>query len=289
MKIKLLILFLFITSLSFSQITAGQTSNFDSGTDGWRHQNSNAYEPLQITTGGPAGVTDAFLRTTNSGTNGPGSKHAVINDDANWKGNYTSASIIAISFDIQNSGAADLHLRVAFNGTGFSDWAASSTAFVVPVGTSWTGLVIPVTASDLVVSQGTATVADILLNVNQIRIVSNDGTDVNTPLHKGQGIVLQSDYDNISAISVLNVTEEVYLSNEFTISPNPASSKLNLVVPNALRSAKISVFDVLGKKVLSKDLNTLKSSIDVSKWANGVYLVRVTNDKITQTKRFIKQ
>ncbi|RKE95000.1 T9SS type A sorting domain-containing protein [Ichthyenterobacterium magnum] len=77
--------------------------------------------------------------------------------------------------------------------------------------------------------------------------------------------------------------------NKFYISPNPAHSRLNLHLTQSIENAYVSVFDVLGKRVYRGEISTLSSSIDVSKWNSGIYLVRVFNDNVTLTKRFVKQ
>ncbi|TDY11891.1 T9SS type A sorting domain-containing protein [Meridianimaribacter flavus] len=78
-------------------------------------------------------------------------------------------------------------------------------------------------------------------------------------------------------------------SQEFTISPNPATTKLNIRLPQGQQNAVVNVYDVLGKRVYSKELNSLTASIDVSKWNTGVYLVKVSANNFTQTRRFVKQ
>lgn len=75
----------------------------------------------------------------------------------------------------------------------------------------------------------------------------------------------------------------------FSISPNPASTVLHIKVSTKIQKAKIIVFNVLGKKVYAKDLNTLSPTIDVSKWNSGVYLVKISSENFSQTKRFVKQ
>ncbi|WP_228851156.1 T9SS type A sorting domain-containing protein [Aegicerativicinus sediminis] len=77
--------------------------------------------------------------------------------------------------------------------------------------------------------------------------------------------------------------------NEFTISPNPATTKLNINLKSIQPNTHLTIIDVLGKKVLSKEISELETTIDVSRWNAGVYLVRISNDKETQTKRFVKQ
>lgn len=76
---------------------------------------------------------------------------------------------------------------------------------------------------------------------------------------------------------------------DFTISPNPGSSKINLRILNLDSEVTLTVIDILGKKILSKSLSQVNTSIDVSEWNNGVYLIRIISDKKTQTKRFVKQ
>lgn len=85
------------------------------------------------------------------------------------------------------------------------------------------------------------------------------------------------------------VTEVIQESVEFVISPNPAKSTINLYLPKGYENAKLSVFDVLGKEIYYTELSSLKSNINISKWNSGVYLVRISTENESQTKRFVKQ
>lgn len=76
---------------------------------------------------------------------------------------------------------------------------------------------------------------------------------------------------------------------DFSISPNPAKSSLNIKLAVSDSDIKLEVFDVLGKRVYKSALTQLESTIDVSNWKSGVYLVRISDDKTVHTKRFIKQ
>jgi hypothetical protein len=102
--------------------------------------------------------------------------------------------------------------------------------------------------------------------------------------------VLQWHQANVGTPLVsLTLSTDSFQNNNFSISPNPAKSRLNINLPNGMANAKVSVFNVLGKKVYSGDISNLNSSINISNWNSGVYLVKVSSNNITQTKRFIKQ
>ncbi len=78
--------------------------------------------------------------------------------------------------------------------------------------------------------------------------------------------------------------------NDFSVSPNPARSNLNVVLPSTIQNSVVNIYDVLGKRIFSDVMmNSHTKSIDVSAWKSGVYLIKVSNDKSTKTKRFVKQ
>ncbi len=103
---------------------------------------------------------------------------------------------------------------------------------------------------------------------------------------------LNNEHDNVGSttltFTVLGV--EDFNKITFTMSPNPAVSDLKVFLPSHLNKASIEIFDVLGRPIYNKELrNTHSSVVDVSLWNRGVYLVRVTNDNSSLTKRFVKQ
>jgi hypothetical protein len=106
--------------------------------------------------------------------------------------------------------------------------------------------------------------------------------------HKGDLIVGELDVDNITADFPLS-NDKFAEKPDFKISPNPSSRKLNLNLSRINNNTSVEVFDVLGKKIYADRIEKLNKSVDVSQWNNGVYLVRLTSDNGTQTKRFVKQ
>ncbi|WGD34953.1 T9SS type A sorting domain-containing protein [Olleya sp. YS] len=75
------------------------------------------------------------------------------------------------------------------------------------------------------------------------------------------------------------------------IYPNPASTTLNIEVPTQFEDGlTIEVYDVLGKRVLLQTINQLNTSLSISAWNDGVYLMKISSlkDGKSVTKRFVK-
>ena len=69
-----------------------------------------------------------------------------------------------------------------------------------------------------------------------------------------------------------------------SIYPNPVVDKL--FIQGLLRETKVSIYNVLGKLVVSK--TTLKS-IDVDHLQSGIYIVKIVDGKQETVKKFIKK
>ena len=73
----------------------------------------------------------------------------------------------------------------------------------------------------------------------------------------------------------------------FSMYPNPASNRLHVSAKETIQNADI--FNVLGKKVMSLDINKNSESIDVSNLTSGIYLVKYNVNGTTGTAKFVKQ
>ena len=73
----------------------------------------------------------------------------------------------------------------------------------------------------------------------------------------------------------------------FSIYPNPAINRLNISAKEVIQSA--SIFNVLGKKVMSLNINKTSESIDVSNLTSGIYLVKYDVNGTIGTAKFIKE
>ena len=92
--------------------------------------------------------------------------------------------------------------------------------------------------------------------------------------------------DNIYVYRAATASVEDNLFN-VSLYPNPASNRLNISAANTIQNAEI--YNVLGKKVMSVNINKANGSIDVSNLSSGIYLIKYNvNDKVG-TAKFIKQ
>lgn len=93
----------------------------------------------------------------------------------------------------------------------------------------------------------------------------------------------------VVAEGTLNISEQEALI-KFSIYPNPSSRLLNISLPRLYnQNVSLDVFDVLGKRVHTQQLSVLTTKVNIEKWNSGIYLVRLSSDTMTQTKRFVKQ
>ena len=90
-----------------------------------------------------------------------------------------------------------------------------------------------------------------------------------------------------------DITIDVNLSNgefdksNFTFYPNPVKDILNLSYSQNITN--VSVYNLLGQKVLEKNINSNSTQVNMSEFASGSYLVKVTSENQTKTIKVIKK
>jgi hypothetical protein len=93
-----------------------------------------------------------------------------------------------------------------------------------------------------------------------------------------------------SPIRTVSATSEA-LDAEFSAYPNPASSTLQLVYPNADAKAFIRISSITGQIVwegTAAQLSTTGNQVDISKFESGSYLITFTSDQQTRSIRINK-
>lgn len=71
----------------------------------------------------------------------------------------------------------------------------------------------------------------------------------------------------------------------FTMFPNPTSQDIISIVTNTNQTKNVVVFDILGKQVINTVVTN--SQLNIATLKSGVYLVQITEDGITATKKLI--
>lgn len=119
-------------------------------------------------------------------------------------------------------------------------------------------------------------------NAEIVQFVKESASIYNTPNYElGYGI---PDLDLALTLTI----EEVNNSGKFGIYPNPTSNTFTVLLPNHISQATVYVFDVLGNKILEKEINA-NTEINSANYASGIYLVKIKSSTLSQTLKLIKK
>ena len=110
------------------------------------------------------------------------------------------------------------------------------------------------------------------------------GEDVNKELY-----VAAINNGTIYKITDSSLSTENFDKNGFTIYPNPAKESFTIVNTNNIITQKITIYDLSGKKILSKESNG-NTTIAIPNVSAGVYLLNlIDNNDITYTTKLVVQ
>lgn len=87
--------------------------------------------------------------------------------------------------------------------------------------------------------------------------------------------------------STLSTQTEVF-AEDLTLFPNPAKSTLYVNTKYSLNDAIYTVFDISGKRVLNSKFGK-DNTVNVSSLSTGTYFLRVMQDGLSHTQKFIKE
>lgn len=76
---------------------------------------------------------------------------------------------------------------------------------------------------------------------------------------------------------------------EVSIYPNPVVSYFEVVYPSSVGDIKVEVYDILGKKLVSRVITPEDRSVQVSKLSKGIYMVRLSSEKASKIFKIVKQ
>lgn len=237
---------------------------------------------------------DERERTVQCGTPPP----APVND------NCASATMLTVGGVFSDNSVVGTNLG-ATDSSGLNDPTCSSYAG----GDIWYSVVVPASGNITLEtdSNGTSDVTDTGIEVFSgscsalTSIGCNDDAGNGffslaslTALTAGSTIYLRVfDYDNLEygtfqvAAYDASLNSASFDNSAFTFYPNPVKDVLNLSYSQNM--TKVQVVNILGQEVLTKNINTNQSQIDMSILPSGTYLVKITSDSQIKTIKVIKQ
>ncbi len=92
----------------------------------------------------------------------------------------------------------------------------------------------------------------------------------------------------LSALMELGVEEQMQ-ETLFALYPNPVSTELNISFPKNADRAQISLYNVLGNRILQREITALNNSLDVSGLPSGMYIASISSNNKTTSFKIIKE
>ena len=94
---------------------------------------------------------------------------------------------------------------------------------------------------------------------------------------------------NRNFVANLMYTESIGEQGNHTLVlyPNPVNDKLTIEAENAIGT--VEIYNLIGTLVYSQKGCDNKLEINTSNLQNGIYFIRMTNDKVSETRRFVKE
>jgi len=93
--------------------------------------------------------------------------------------------------------------------------------------------------------------------------------------------------DNVSVIEDSSLSVKELSAFNFSIFPNPVKNVLNISAAKTID--KIEIYNVLGKRVLNKEVGLKQGNISVSHLNKGIYIAKVAVGGIIGTYKIVKQ
>jgi hypothetical protein len=84
-------------------------------------------------------------------------------------------------------------------------------------------------------------------------------------------------------------TVSVRLNKTQPVRVFPAPAQSTITVQFAERFRQLEMVDISGRTLLRKNITRQSETIDISTLAKGIYFIRLTNDNITVSKKFVKE
>jgi hypothetical protein len=99
------------------------------------------------------------------------------------------------------------------------------------------------------------------------------------------GAICQS----VEILHALAINEKLEINTDISVYPNPTNTKLTIEIPHMTKECTLTISNINGQECKRQQIKACKTQIDISKLVSGVYFVKVTNDKIFEVHKIIKE
>ena len=184
-----------------SAVTQGQVDDFENGTlFNWHTGVNNPNPETNVSSGGPAGANDNYMRLTSNG-GGAGGRVVVFNDNMQWSGDFLAAHVDEIQMQVNSfliapppiGGQQTLNLRLILTGSGGTLCTVSDV--LVPPGSGWITAHFPLNAANL--TGGSTSILSDITEVDLVHSATPILTRISSP-----PVIAQLGVDNIRAVTV---------------------------------------------------------------------------------------
>jgi hypothetical protein len=87
----------------------------------------------------------------------------------------------------------------------------------------------------------------------------------------------------------INNTEQIKASGLIEIFPNPVENYVTVNILRGLNLQKVSLFDISGRELKEWKVNTSQFIIDLSRYKNGTYFLKIESDSDIRVTKLIKK
>lgn len=124
-----------------------------------------------------------------------------------------------------------------------------------------------------------------LSNAEIMQLVRESASQYTTPDYfLGYGIPDLS----LALANGLSTEEFPNINTPLKVFPNPAQNEVNIILPSALESANVRLYDVLGKIIMETTVSANNSKLNLSAFSKGIYLLKIEAEESSKTFKLVK-
>ena len=116
---------------------------------------------------------------------------------------------------------------------------------------------------------------NLMLSYCEVTSVCNYLSNPNGNISLHSNTINCNSIDEVTSLCALAITENI--SNKFSVFPNPANEKLNILNKHNLIISEVSIYNILGNRFIHK--KNIVNPIDINMLSQGIYFVEIISGK----------